>query len=170
MGAAGMIGQVAGGTLNSASTTMAWGAQKERLAYETRAADQNRQIAGAAAQSADERGAQQEEQSRLKYGAIKGNQATAYGASGVAVDSGSPTEAMANTQAMSDYDAKVIQNNAAREAWGNRQKADQFQQQRDLLRDSQSNADVEFGLKEAGGLIGSVGGMFGGMGGGSSGG
>jgi len=70
------------------------------------------------AQASDERSiGRAEAERRLTAGAqLQGEQKTAFAASGVRVDSGSPLDIMADTEAAANLDADTIQLNAARSA------------------------------------------------------
>jgi hypothetical protein len=64
------------------------------------------------------RGRRDEQEHRYKVAAIKGQQRAAFGASGVALDSGSPLEVLGDTAMLGELDALTIRTNAQREAYG----------------------------------------------------
>jgi hypothetical protein len=138
------------------------GAKSRQNDFEQRAAGQNAASASLAARNSVERGQQQEMASRAKYGALRGDQTTALAASGVTVDKGSSLDLLANTQAMSDYDASVIRNNAAREAWGYRAKATEFKLQKNLLKQQAEDDKTAAQLKMGGSLLSGMTSMSGG--------
>lgn len=157
MGAAGMV-QAYGGMINTWASVNKMMAARDEADYQEQAAEKNRQIAQGAQSNAYERGQQEQMTSRLKYGNLKGEQAAAYGASGVSVNSGSALKTLADTQAMSDYDAKVIANNAAREAWGYRQKSEQFVEEAKMARRRKDSATLEGVLNIQGSFADALGG------------
>lgn len=78
------------------------------------------------AQGADAlaRGGQEEERYRRQIAQVVGGQRAAIGARNVA-RSGTALDLLADTQNIGNEDALTIQNDAAREAWGYRQRADE---------------------------------------------
>lgn len=131
--------------------------------YNSGVAEQNADIADAAAKDAMQRGTIKAAQAQQRGTQVEGKQAAAYGASGV-TSAGSPMDVMRDTSYFTDIDATTAMNNAAREAWGLRTKAAQFRQQ--------ASNDVEgAGISIAGDAIssglGGGGGLLGGGGGGS---
>jgi Na+-translocating ferredoxin:NAD+ oxidoreductase RnfC subunit len=165
MGAAGSIFSSIGGIFTGLSMDQeeaAAGAQQE---YQTHAAMANAKMARDAARSARDRGSQQQMASRMKYGALRGEQATAIGASGISVNSGSAADILTNTKAMSDYDAAVIHNNAAREAWSYDTQAAQYREQVQMLGRAGNARQTATLLKQVGNTVGTVGSAAGSFGG-----
>jgi hypothetical protein len=161
MGSAAALGLgAASAPLGIISSVANWQAQKKQNEFEQQTAQQNIGLANYGAKSAEERGAQQEEASRLKYGAVRGTQLAGYGASGVTATAGSPLATIANTEAMSDYDAKTIHANAAKEAWGYQTQAAEQQQRLGMLKQARSGLDTGLGLSIAGSLLGAGGSML----------
>jgi hypothetical protein len=161
MGAAGGITQALAFIPNMYGQGGAIAGQMQEHDFAQKTAGQNAGMAESAAKTAYERGAQQEMQSRMKYGAQRGDQAAAFGASGVAVGSGSAIDVLANTDALSDYDAKVIRNNAAREAWGYSTQAKTFRDTEKRLKGSRNDVLTNSLLKAGGSFLGSMGSMAG---------
>jgi hypothetical protein len=91
--------------------------------YESAVAKHNAGLAEKAAADALTRGRAEEAQHREKIRNLIGTQKTAYGASGVLLDSGSPLDVMAGTAEIGELDALTIRHNAALEAWGVRSQA-----------------------------------------------
>lgn len=89
---------------------------------------QNARLADASATDAILRGQFAAVSSRLQAGRLAGQQKTALASSGVQVNSGSALDLLNDTSMMSDFDAKMVANRAAREAWGYKTQADQFRQ------------------------------------------
>lgn len=165
MGAAGAVTQGFSMVLNAAAGGEEMEAESQKNAYAQNAAKQNAYIANIAARNALAAGSVADEQSRLRYGAIEGQQRTAYGASGVTATAGSPISALADTGAMSDYDSAIIRDKAAKEAWGYEAQGQQYTQQQSLLKAQEGYAQLAGGMKIAGGIIGGAGSIAGSSGG-----
>ncbi len=103
--------------------------QYEQSQAEGRALDANARRTQAAAADALRRGANEAGQARIEGTKVIGEQKAAIAAAGVDVSSGSAVDLMAETRRTSELDAKTIQNNAAREAWGLRMEADDMRRQ-----------------------------------------
>lgn len=93
------------------------------------AAKRNARLARLAAADAVQRGAMEAGRTRMQGTQTIGAQKTAMAASGVDVSSGSPLALMADTRMLSEMDARMIENNAAREAWGLRTGASEMVRQ-----------------------------------------
>jgi hypothetical protein len=167
MGAASAITSVLNVPLGLWANDVAGQQKKQELQFETNAERENARIADRAAQNSVERGVQAGTQSRLKYGALAGQQRAAYGAAGVNVNAGSAVDALSNTRNMSDYDAKVLSNNAAREAYGYRNAAKLHRKKSGMLGGAMNKVDEETAIKNASAFMGGVGGAIGGLAGGS---
>lgn len=161
MGAASYILQGLGAAAGTVGSGMELKAQLDQNTRDTVQAKRNAAIARFGALSAREKGGQQEMQSRLKYGQLRADQQVAYAAGGVVVGEGSAADAAAQTQRMSDYDAAVIRNNAAREAWGYQQQASQFDEEAKSLQDSRDSIKWAGGLNMLGTALGSGSSMMG---------
>jgi hypothetical protein len=162
MGAASAVSSVLGFGMNVAGSEIKRNAATAEYNDQYQASTNNVGVLSQAGADAVRRGEQQESASRMKYGAVRGQQAANYGASGVAVGSGSPVDTLANTDAMSAYDAAIIRNNAAREAWGYRSKAKEETRKRGQLGRAYSNMEAESQMGVVGSFIGSSGGIIGG--------
>lgn len=64
-----------------------------------------------------------ESTSKMRYGALEAEQTAGFAASGVSVDSGSPTAVRASPERISALDAAMIHFNAAKEAFGEKVQA-----------------------------------------------
>lgn len=127
------MGSYASGIISMVQSGISWGSmgaqmysEQEQGNFAKAQADRNAGIAEMAAQDALQRGDEAALVSKMKYGQIEGQQQAAYGASGVDAQTGTPLEVLGDTAALSSLDAQTIQNNAAREAWGYRNKAAEF--------------------------------------------
>jgi hypothetical protein len=89
---------------------------------ETRAkekeARENARLAQRAAVDALERGAREAGQARMGTSRLVAQQRVAYANSGVDPTVGTAARVQAETRAMGELDARTLENNAAREAWG----------------------------------------------------
>jgi hypothetical protein len=108
------------------STTGAYNKSKtDKAAYEYQAQVQknNAQLGEWQAKDAIERGQQAENAHRMKVAQMKGSQRASMAARGLDLTEGSALNVLSDTDFMGDMDALVIRDNAAREAWGLREKA-----------------------------------------------
>lgn len=92
----------------------------------------NAKLALSAAADAVARGNQEAGRARIQASQLIAKQQVAYANSGVDPTVGTPTNVMADTRMMSELDAKTIENNAAREAYGFRKYGIQYQGQASL--------------------------------------
>ncbi|HWV38856.1 MAG TPA: hypothetical protein VN033_10320 [Vulgatibacter sp.] len=129
-----------------------------------RAAEANRRFSLIAAGDAVQRGQLEAGRARLAGSQVIGEQRAAFGASGIDPSTGSAAALAADTRAASELDAAIIANNAAREAWGYRNQADELARQA-------AGARRAGNMAAAGSLLGGLGsvglgaygaGMFGG--------
>lgn len=110
--AAGAVGfSIAGGGLKAASARAAADANVGIDKANAGIADQ---AAGVALQN----GQQQATVRAMAGGRLAGSQKAGFSASGVSTGSGSALDVLGDTAAVSEMDQRVIQNNAARTAWG----------------------------------------------------
>lgn len=91
--------------------------EEEGRAKEAEAMD-NARLAQTAASDATQRGARESGQARMQGTRVEGAQRVAYAASGVDGTVGTAAKVAGDTRAISELDAKTLENNAAREAWG----------------------------------------------------
>nr|WP_238919400.1 hypothetical protein [Achromobacter xylosoxidans] len=122
------MGASAVGAANSAK------AQQNNLDYQAQVSANNAQIAEWQAQDAIRSGQLEEQNSRLKYAALKGTQRAALAANGVAVDEGSAVDILTTTDYLNETDANTIRTNAARTAWGYRTQATNYSDNAQALR------------------------------------
>jgi hypothetical protein len=107
------------------------GSELERVAAQDEAR-QNKQMADAAAADALQRGEREAGQARAQTSQLVGAQNVAYAGSGVDASVGTAANVQAATRAMGELDARTLENNAAREAWGFRTYGVKYQQQAQL--------------------------------------
>lgn len=104
------------------------GSIKEGEAKQREAKD-NAALAASAAADAIARGNQEAGRTRTDTTKLVAEQNVAYANSGVDPTVGTPASVMADTRAMGELDAKTLENNAAREAWGFRTYGMKYNQQ-----------------------------------------
>lgn len=150
LGPVGMGAEAAGLGASLLGGAMKGDADQQALEARRQAALQNRQFAQAQAADALQRGAQQAGQLRTRGSQIIGTQRAGYGASGIDANSGTAAEVQASTRAISEVDAGMAMNNAARQAWGHQVSADQYGQEAEL--DQRAKREVGFGT-----LLGGIG-------------
>lgn len=122
------MGASAVGAANSAK------AQQNSLDYQAEVSANNAQIAEWQAQDAIRAGQVEEQNSRLKYAALKGTQRAAMAANGVALDEGSAVDILTTTDYVNETDANAIRTNAARTAWGYRTQSTSYSDNAESLR------------------------------------
>jgi hypothetical protein len=103
----------------------------------------NAGLADSAAGVARQNGPQQAGMRAMQGSRLAGSQATGYAASGVSANSGSALDVLSDTAMVSKQDQDVIQNNAARTAWGHEAQATNFRNKASL--DEQQGTSEEFG-------------------------
>lgn len=101
-------------------------AQRNQYNYQAQVARNNATMAEYQARDVLERGQREEQNRRLKTAAMFGDQRAQLAANGVDLGEGSATELLTTTKFMGENDALTIRNNAARDAWGYRNKAQGF--------------------------------------------
>lgn len=107
---------------------------------EAAALAENARMARFAAMDARDRGMADAGRARMAGSQVIGEQKAAIGASGVDPSSGSALALMADSRMMSELDAKTLEVNAAREAWGLNKQADAYDAQSRRARKRGSNA------------------------------
>jgi hypothetical protein len=140
MGSIMMGMQVAGAVTSAQGAAQQSQATKAAYEYQSAVSSNNAQLAQWQAQDALQRGAQAEQQQRLKTAQLKGSQRARLAANGVALDEGSALNVLQDTDYMGGQDAMTIRDNAAREAWGYRTQAGNYASDASML---QSRADAE---------------------------
>ena len=107
------------------------------------------------------RGGQAAGQARMDGSQVIAAQRAIAGASGVAVDSGSVLDLMADSRLMSEFDAQTLENNAAREAWGLEVESQRQRQQAGFVRRTgkaqEASTLLTTGGRVAEGAVGAVG-------------
>lgn len=104
---------------------------------------QNAAVANQAAGTALANGQQQATMRAMQGSRTAGAQTAGFAASGVSASAGSALDVLGDTALVSKEDQDVIQNNAARTAWGYQTQASNFQQKAGL--DEQEGSSEEVG-------------------------
>lgn len=94
----------------------------------------NAVVAGYQAADSERRGAIAASNVRIKARQLKGAQRARLAASGVDLGTGNAADILTDTDYFGEVDAATTLDNAAREAWGYRTQAQNFQSESDLLR------------------------------------
>ena len=111
----------------------------------------NAGLADKAAGDALERGQYQEGMERLQSDRLQGQQKAGFAAANVDTKSGSALDVLSDTSMMSELDSRIMQNNAAREAFGYTSQAASQRRQADITEqtaDSQAQATVISGVTQ----------------------
>lgn len=125
----------------------------------------NQELAQKAAADAVDRGNIAAGRTRITGDQLVGKQTVAYANSGVDSSVGTAANVQADTQAMSELDARTHENNAAREAWGFNQQADAYGRKIQRITDKQGVETALTATRFAGAALGGVGGGSGSSGG-----
>jgi hypothetical protein len=99
----------------------------------------NTRLAQSQAGDAEARGALAAGNVRMQGSQLLGKQQTAYAASGVDSTTGSPLQHMMDTRVMTELDARTVENNALREAFGFKTQALEGDAQQKMLQQKQKN-------------------------------
>jgi hypothetical protein len=132
-------------------------AQSQMYAYQAGVADYNAKIAKDNAEYATNAGQQQAAQEGLKLGAQIGQTKANYGASNIAVDSGSAADVVASERQIGKIDTANILNNAARVAYGYQVQGQQDTMQGTLLRSASVDASKAGTIGAISSLVGTAG-------------
>lgn len=100
---------------------------KDQARYQSKVAENNAKVAEWQAADAKERGDQAAAQVRRKYAALQGTQAATLASRGLDISEGSANAMLTDTDFFGDYDQRQTRANAAREAYGYKVRAGNFQ-------------------------------------------
>lgn len=129
------------GTGLDAASQLAGGVgQSQQYAYQAQVAVNNAAITRSNEAAALTAGQAEESNSKLRAGALIGEQLAAQGANGLDVNVGSPSNVRQATATVGAMDAAMIHYNAARQAFGLESEAGNFETQAALDRSAASNA------------------------------
>lgn len=101
-----------------ASTGLSLIANEQETQAKEKEAIENARMAQRAAVDALQRGAREAGQSRIETSRLVAQERVAYANSGVDASSGTAAAVQVDTRVLGELDAKTLQNNAMREAWG----------------------------------------------------
>lgn len=137
-------------------------ASEEETYAKQKQAQDNEKLAQRAAVDALQRGAVEAGQARMNTTRLIAEQNTAYANSGVDPTVGTAAQVQASTRATGEMDARTLENNATREAWGFRTYGDQYRQQAQLDVQRGNNHQAATLLGGTGRLVKDVGEYYGG--------
>jgi len=126
MATIGMIGSIASTAMSVMGSIQQGKAAKAQANYQAQVATNNAKIAEWQAQDSEARGKIAENEQRAKVRQFVGGQRAAIGGSGFEFGDDTSLSLLGDAAAMGEYDALVIRNNAAREAWGYRTQGSNF--------------------------------------------
>ena len=113
---------------------------------ESQDAEANIELARTAAADAIQRGQADAAKTRFSAQQAIARQKVAFGASGVDASVGTPVSLGASTAAMAELDARTIENNAAREAWGYAKTEQKIRRQQKLNKTMQNLEKWKLGI------------------------
>lgn len=111
-------------------------AQAQKAAGNANAAilEANANVADTAAGDAALRGGAAAGRLRIEAGRVAATQKSGYAGAGVDTQSGSPLDVLSDTAGLSELDARIIESNATREAWGYKTQGADFRRRAALSR------------------------------------
>lgn len=127
------VASIAGTAMSAVGMVQQGQAAKAQANYQAAVMRNNQTLAEYAAQDAEARGAEAEQQHRQKVAAFKGSQRAALAANGLDLTSGSPLDLLSDTAMLGEQDALTIRANAQREAWSARAQGANFGAEAGLL-------------------------------------
>lgn len=133
------------------------GNEQETQAKQKEAVE-NTRLAQRAAVDALERGNRESGQARMATSQLIAKQQLAYANSGVDSTVGTPAQVASDTRTLGEMDARQLENNAAREAWGFRTYGSRYREQAQLEATRGTNRAYGTALAGAGRFVGSFGG------------
>lgn len=127
IGSASLFSQIGGTATSAIGGYYSAATNKAMLNSQAAIADTNARIAELGAQSALNQGQQQVGALTLKSGQLKSSQRASMAANGIDLGTGNAAEIQASTEIMKNIDVDTLTANAARNAWGYRTQAMNFQ-------------------------------------------
>lgn len=137
---AGLVGGAAFSVLGAYNTSKS---NKKAYQYNAAVEANNAKFADMQAHDAIARGETAEATSRMKTAQLAGHQRAIMAARGIALDEGSPLNILNDTAYMGEQDARVIRDNAAKEAWALRNQSTNYKSNAALL-DARADAENPF--------------------------
>lgn len=153
------IAYVAAAVIAGVSAYSASESQKENAEYQSAVNANNAKVAEWQARDAQERGDMAAQQARRKQAALMGTQRASLAARGLDISDGSADAILTDTEFFGDYDVNVTRANAARQAWGYKVQASNFNGNAAALRAQADGQDplLAGALAGAGSYFGSAG-------------
>lgn len=125
----------------------------EEFGAETKKNAYNKSLTQLAERDALAKGNYEAGMQRIAGAQLAAKQKVAYANSGVDTTVGTPAEVIASTEQFSEMDAQQIQNNAAREAWGYREKGKQIDDEQRLAGGRLRRREAQTFLTSAAGIL-----------------
>ena len=125
--------QLAGAVTGAFSAYNSSKATKGAYEYQASVNRNNSQVAEWQAKDALIRGQKSEQTQRLKTAALKSTQKASFAARGVALDEGSPLSILEDTEFLGEMDALTLRDNTAKEAWGYKMQAQNYNSDAGML-------------------------------------
>lgn len=141
------------GILSFIGNAMAWDAKSKALQMDMQAADDNAQLAAAAAADALHRGEIESAKLRLRGSQAASQMQAAYAAGGVDATVGTPADMQQYQAAVTELDAQTAENNAWREAFGFQKQKQGFERQRQKLRQEHQAEQDAYSLNQVGTVV-----------------
>lgn len=136
-----MIGQIGATAMSAAGSYFSSKTSKLALESQARIADVNARLAELSAQTTLLQGQREEQNARLKTGALKSAQRVGLAANGLDLGSATAANVLTTTDVMGEVDANTIAANAVRAAWGYRTQGVNSQNEAIMKRATASGID-----------------------------
>lgn len=166
-----ILALAAGAALTIMGQVQQANAQKAQAKYQQGVAQNNAILAERAAVDAEERGQAEAEEVRRRARVVAGQQRAGFGAAGVSLAEGTPTDVLSDTRLFGELDAQTAISNAEREALGYRTQGMNFEADARLNKFRRKQVGAALPLQIGSTLVGSAlrAYSFGAFGGGASG-
>lgn len=115
--------------------------QKSSLNFQAGIADINARMAEQSAQQELQRGEREYQNVRLRTASLKSRQRVSMAANGVDLGVGTAVQIQTGTDIMGEIDAKTVESDAVKRAWGFRTQATQYKTDASMKRSSASGID-----------------------------
>jgi hypothetical protein len=125
--------QLGGLFMSSAASYNSSTATRQAYDYQAQVSRNNAQLAATMAHDATHRGVDAEAQQKLKTGLAVSSQRASMAARGLDLAEGTPLDILVGTEYVGQMEARIIRQNADREAWGYRRKAQDERANSELL-------------------------------------
>lgn len=145
LGIAAVISSAVGAGVSAYGVSQQQKAANASAEYNAKVMQRNSEIAKMQGAEATKQGELDAREHRLKVAGIIGSQKSAYGASGVLIDQGSPLDVAMSSAAEGELDAMTIKRNAQRAAYGYQTQALNYEAESSLSRMSKRSVGLATG-------------------------